>query len=409
MRTATVHPTQRRVSCEVCRRHKSRCQRLCPDDPKCARCTLLGVSCTAGQQRKIGRPRRTATSVKVSQIGRIVGHNQPETSNTIQEPLSWDIFDDPDEAFSLSRTDLASGIATSWLTGPGTTSSPANNISYAPANPPTIPASGQLAVDSIPTTDAIANLSKINLDLHIRLAAAEANTAMLNLNSVIYQQGPLYIDNLTLAEFMIRASQEFLLMLARLLGSRPTRCLACASQAPEATFPPQYAQESDCNATSVPLSSCPSAASAPLAAPLALTITSIFTQLISLYELILDHLTARIERIAVDPITPIPGLTFGGLPLAEPCTQGMLFSDAAVQTLQRIELSLGIGAVPEGGNLGLLSPRQVGVLSSELDGTAGVVEHAHGIARPANVRTSFEKVRSIFRRLAMGQWTLYKY
>jgi hypothetical protein len=146
-----------------------------------------------------------------------------------------------------------------------------------------------------------------------------------------------------------------------------------------------------------------------LAAPLALTITSIFTQLISLYELILDHLTARIERIAVDPITPIPGLTFGGLPLAEPCTQGMLFSDAAVQTLQRIELSLGIGAVPEGGNLGLLSPRQVGVLSSELDGTAGVVEHAHGIARPANVRTSFEKVRSIFRRLAMGQWTLYKY
>jgi hypothetical protein len=256
--------------------------------------------------------------------------------------------------------------------------------------------------------DALATLSKINLDLHARLAAAGTNIAIVDLNSVLYEEGPLYMDNLTLAVFMLGTSQEFLLILTRLLGSRPTWTygLSCTSQTSEATFPSRYGQ-SRCNATSVLSLSHHSAAvsSEPLAAPLALIITSIFTQLISLYELILAHLTARIERIAIDPIAPIPGLTFGGLPLAEPCTQGMLFSEAVVLMLKRIELSLGIGAVPEGagGSLSLLSPRQLEVLSSELDRMAGFVKHAHGIARPASVRRSFEKVRSTLRHLALGQ------
>ena len=53
-----LHPSQRRVSCEVCRKAKAKCQRLQPDDAKCVRCTLNNVCCDVGQQRKVGRPKR---------------------------------------------------------------------------------------------------------------------------------------------------------------------------------------------------------------------------------------------------------------------------------------------------------------------------------------------------------------
>jgi hypothetical protein len=53
-----LHPSQIRVSCELCRRAKAKCQRLQPDDPKCVRCTLNNVCCDVGQQRKVGRPKR---------------------------------------------------------------------------------------------------------------------------------------------------------------------------------------------------------------------------------------------------------------------------------------------------------------------------------------------------------------
>ena len=53
-----LHPSQRRVSCELCRKAKAKCQRLQPDDPRCVRCTLNNVCCDVGQQRKVGRPKR---------------------------------------------------------------------------------------------------------------------------------------------------------------------------------------------------------------------------------------------------------------------------------------------------------------------------------------------------------------
>jgi hypothetical protein len=53
-----IHPSQRRLSCELCRKHKTKCQRIQPDDIKCIRCTLANVLCDSGQQRKVGRPKR---------------------------------------------------------------------------------------------------------------------------------------------------------------------------------------------------------------------------------------------------------------------------------------------------------------------------------------------------------------
>lgn len=484
---ATIHPTQRRLSCEICRKHKSRCRRLHPNDPKCTRCTIHGIECTSGQQKKVGRPRRAETpgsevtkdskdtpsivpDPQASWTGELISSqlasrlreadaNELSWSNILSPELtpvptqvtpsqdgfstiemdaldrllqipgkdpSWDAPNDPIET-STSSTTTPSHWFNTPLTGT-TASSPADSVYLQPEThmPPRIT---QLATDGIAATEAIEKLSKINLNFHIRVAAAEANRDTLDLNSLIYKESPLYIDNLTLSEFVLEATQKFLTILSRLRASRPTRGLSGALQSTRSTFPrllplssqmdafakddylprlsssPRFSdsqsfQGSHYNPTSVP-SSYPLAASEPLLAPLALTITSIFIQLISLCELSVKHMTARVERIAVDPITAIPGMTFGGLPLAEPCTQGMLFCTVAVHLLERIERSLGIAMVPEGGEAGLLSPKQMDALWGELD-EGFSTDHGRGAMRPANLREAFEELGQVFKQLSLG-------
>ncbi|KEQ68557.1 hypothetical protein M436DRAFT_68038 [Aureobasidium namibiae CBS 147.97] len=55
-----VHPSQRRLSCEACRKSKTKCRRIQADDLKCVRCALASIECDTGQQRKVGRPKRKA-------------------------------------------------------------------------------------------------------------------------------------------------------------------------------------------------------------------------------------------------------------------------------------------------------------------------------------------------------------
>ncbi|KAK9326936.1 hypothetical protein V1520DRAFT_350192 [Lipomyces starkeyi] len=464
MSLASIHPSQRRFSCEVCRKHKSRCQRLNRYDPKCARCTLLGVECTTGQQRNIGRPRRAAPSngpdLTVEHPPAVKLYSQPIPPSMSQEnatlleggnQLDWTSMMSPaptavpvpvttvDNAFGAVSTRSTIGMdsfdqySPPWDTGfgldqtdsffnpdsgfsittptpysietPPKTVSAANSIYFGPIDKVAIP--GPETADGIDTSDAIFELSNMNLDLHIRVAAAEMNKATLDFNSIIYQQSALYIDNFTLAEFMLKTSQDFLLILTRLLSSRPSRGLLCASRAAETPFSKllslssQSHQNSHHNLSSSSSSSYPIAAWEPLSAPLSLTVTSIFTQLVSLYELILHYIAARVERIATDPIAPIPGLTFGGLPLENPCTQGMLFSEVIVHLLERIERALGIVSVPDGGEVGLLSVRQIEVLWSELDGRRPIIP-GHSIMGPAKLRRLFGKVAFIFKQLSLG-------
>lgn len=501
---AIVHPMQRRFSCETCRKHKSRCHRLSPNDPKCTRCIILDVQCTSGQQKKVGRPRRVAGSGSEATRGSTTSHPSinnlpaarvedtsshpaafleasnelrwrnmlsrastpvpilvatpdngfsPETWPTVgmdslelplQTPgegaVSWDAPSYPVEFSSSSTTTTNSALG---MTTPPTHSfhtpltevtapSPAHSI-CPEADVLMLPAPTQAAVDGIAASEAIAKLSKVNLDLHVRVAAAEANRAVLDFNDLIFKGGCLCIDNFTLAEFLLGTSQAFLLILTRLRANRPTYGLLYAPQPTRSTtcYPgllpmssqmDVFAQDglsgpsgssqlsasqhqtnpgsSQHNSSSVPASYLVAAAE-PLLAPIALTITSIFIQLIYLYGLTLTHLTARIERIHTDPIPPIPGLTFGGLPIAEPCTQGMLFSEVVVHLLERIERALGIGVVPEGGEAGLLSARQMDVLWSEFDEGASSVR-GRGMMRPANVRASFENAGKMFKELSLS-------
>ncbi|GFF23925.1 hypothetical protein IFM61606_08984 [Aspergillus udagawae] len=247
------------------------------------------------------------------------------------------------------------------------------------------------AAGDIESSDAIAKLSKINLDLHIRITATERNKAILDLNSILYRESPLFIHNSTLAEFMLNTSEEFLQILKRLRSSQNPF-----------TLPSQSSHDNRHNPTSAFSLTYPFAAAQPLLGPLSLTITSIFSQLISLYELFLEHLTARLARLAIDPIATIPGVTFGGLPIENPCLQGLLFCNVTVHRLEGMERALGISETPEGGTVGLLSARQIDVLWSELDGRIGLTP-CNGATRLARVKRLLGKVAIIFKTLSVSK------
>ncbi|KAH7021920.1 hypothetical protein EDB80DRAFT_805452 [Ilyonectria destructans] len=445
MGLASVHPSQRRVSCEACRKAKSRCQRLNWNDAKCARCTMLAVECTTGQQRNPGRPRRAAA--------------HPSRSSTAQQPtppsmprdnaslwaegihLGWDSIMSPettpvhvsipamddaldtaptwpvfgtnsfdqysppwDTSFGLDQTDplfdLDLGLRLVAST-PYSLETPPETVSTAKSCLDTLTSTRPEILEGLNSSNALFDLSKINLELDIRVAAAGMNKDTLDFNNVIYPQGALYIDNFTLAEFMIKTSQDFLLILRGLLGSRPSHGLLGASPTAERKLlaPPSGLHQSNQGNLSF-ISSSSIGGSEPLSAPLALIATSIFTQLVSLFELILEYMTTRVGRIDTDPIVAVPNLYIGGFSLDNPCTQGMLLCEVIVDLLKKIELSLGIISVSDGGEVGLLSARRAQVLWSELDGRRAIIP-GHAVMRPAHLRRLFGKLAGIFRQLSL--------
>ena len=464
----SIHPSQRRLSCEVCRRHKSKCQRIDKNDPKCSRCTILRVECITGQQKRVGRPRQTATASRHNGSGALNSNtrnsslrrsrddatdrwhrlDQPsllgndledivakglgtstssmistapaptlatraddaiqawpeiEMDSSYQESSIWNTSEDGYRDFTLSNlVDSNSSLAVPnahWAGRPAT-------IVPHDAALRTVSSEQDIAGGGIDTSESISILSKINVNLHVRIAAIERNKATLDMNSFLYVESPLFIDNSTLTVFTLKTTHDFLQVLTRLLNNRLSH-RRHTSQELQAAVPDPLSLPLQSYKTTheVQLStssfSYPSATSQPSVAPLALAITSIFTQLISLYEVSLEHLNTRIERISIDPIAPIPGLTFAGLPLIDPCMQGMLFTNMIVSMLDRIELALGVGKTPEHSNLGLLSSRQIDVLWSELNGRPDVFL-GHGASRLALVRKRFEKVSKTLTHLSLG-------
>ncbi|KAE8143417.1 hypothetical protein BDV38DRAFT_233663 [Aspergillus pseudotamarii] len=450
-----IHPSQTRFSCELCRRQKAKCQRIRRNDPKCARCTILRVECTPGQQRKVGRPKQRADSSKG--VSTIPGS---ESSSIIKQPLhrrlnrqkqqiarntlgttrdlppfmngptpmlitaapntfipppawptvgivqmhqntpTWNFTNIINDDFPLANFDSTFGFATAHAPS---LDKAANEIPYASATPviPGLEGAG----DNIETSETLATLSKINLELHVRVAAAEINKTILDFNSLIYQNSPLFIDKYTLAVFTLKASQDFVQILMQLLNSRQCHELPSTSQKPGSLYPEsmtlQLQPYLDNVLDSNPTSSPPyfSAALQPMLAPLSLTIISIFTQLISVYGLFLEHFSTRIERFSTDPIAPIPGIMFGGLPLDTPCMQGMLFFNGVIHLLETMEWALGISE-REDGTVGLLSDRQVEILWRELDGGLAITPGG-GTMRPADVRKLLGKMAMILNRLSV--------
>ncbi|KEY74383.1 hypothetical protein S7711_07290 [Stachybotrys chartarum IBT 7711] len=457
---AFLHPSQMRFSCQACRRGKSRCQRIDRDDAKCARCRMLQIDCTSGQQKKVGRPRQGAISSRKGADGhgtitpptssrgpeedqsplvrnhreqsvdKVLGGSRttstaptavpasdfrdgaiPMTqgwSTTAMEPPRldsniWDTFGDGCHTTMPLNMD-----SDSWFAASGT-DSVGPSAATVPHNVSLTTTSWALgaAGEGIEPSEAISRLSKINLDLHIRIAALEMNKADLDLDSFLYAEGPLFIDNKTLVVFTLKTSHEFLQVLTQLLNY-PLYFRSGRLQDLETNFPgvPILQRQIDWDSCGgqVPSSSqsLPSPIPELVGSPLALTIISIFTQLIQVYETSVEHMTARMEQISLNPITPIPGLSFAGLPLTDPCTQGMLFTNMTINMLDGMELALGIHKMTQRCGQCLLSPRQIDVLWSELDGAPGSGS-GRGAGRPMRVRKMFEEVLVPLTQLSLGR------
>ncbi|KAH9203422.1 hypothetical protein DL95DRAFT_399348 [Leptodontidium sp. 2 PMI_412] len=491
----TIHPSQRRLSCDVCRRHKTRCQRIRQNDPKCARCTMLGEECNIGGQKKVGRPRKSdsapgqragkesteeprAKPVRSQKKQTTAKNQQSDPSPSTVSPDSGNFLEMNEqhgiESMMFSTTTIPTTIpttTTSTAAPPvvGTTT----NVVFAlesswPAAgtaelqtlslPPPVPwnvsscfkhssafvdhdwnmnendvlktksSQSDLTVTcsdpaslvipelaapmgSIDLSDALSKLSKLNNDLHIRMAAIESHRSVMTLNSILFREGPLFIDNSTLGEFTMRSTQELFQVLSRLLNNRQCHApLDGAHKLDIVNLPGLDGQYSSPHpyggghnghgqGPSPNLASpFPSASLQPLLAPLALTITAVFTQLITLYEVFLKHMILWLENIAAEPLRHIPGLRSGETWPQDLCAQGIHFSNASLNLLERIEQILGLTGRPEWGGPGLLSIRQIDLLRSVLDGGEGIAP-GHGFMRPAYVKRSLRRASSVLSRV----------
>ncbi|KAF4439770.1 C6 zinc finger domain [Fusarium acutatum] len=479
MGTSTIHPSQRRLSCDVCRRHKTRCLRIKQNDPKCARCTMLDEECNIGGQKKVGRPRKSesaragkesseeprAKSVR-SQKKQTTAKNQQSEPIPSSVPPDSDIFLEsmmfspitipttiPTATFSITAppvetaTNAVFALESSWLT-PGTAEL------QTPSLPDRLPLkisrcfkhssafadydwnidenaaskikSGQLdltvtcsdparlvipelgsPMGSIELSDALSKLSKLNNDLHIRMAAIESHRSVITLSDILFREGPLFIDDLTLGEFTLSSTQDLFQVLSRLLNNR--QCHAPLESAHmldivnltgpdyQSSLPHSYGDGHNEPSPNF-ASPFPSASLQPAMTPLVLTITAVFTQLISLYEVLLKHMILWLENIPAEPFGPISGLRIGDASPQDLCAQGIRFSNASLNFLERIEQILGLNGLPEWGGPGLLSMQQIDLLWSVLDGGEDIAP-GHGFMRPAYVKRSLWKALSVMSRV----------
>ncbi|KAF5627020.1 C6 zinc finger domain protein [Fusarium sp. NRRL 52700] len=489
MGTSTIHPSQRRLSCDVCRRHKTRCLRIRQDDPKCARCTMLDEECSIGGPKKVGRPRKTdsatgqragrksteetrAKPVRSQKTQTTAKKLQRDPSPTSVSPDS-DIFLEMNDQHEIENimfpitpipitsiaslpvvgttTDVVFAFESSWPTPPTaelhTSSTPErlplkisscfkHSSAFADYDwnidedvvlktkptqlDPTsicsdperlaIPELGS-PMGSIDLSDALSRLSKLNNDLHVRMAAIEMHRSVMTLSSILFREGPLFIDDLTLGEFTLTSAQGLFQVLSRLLN-RQCHASLDGAQMPDivnlpgldiqSSSPHRYLGGRNGHGQGPNLSIAspfPSASLQPLPAPLVLTITAVFTQLISLYEVFIKHMMLWLDNIATEPLGSISGLQIGEASPQYLCTQGIRFSDASLNFLERIEQILGLTGLPEWGGLGLMSMQQINLLWSVLDGSEGIAP-GHGFMRPAYVKRSLWKALSVMSRVA---------
>ncbi|KAI9154658.1 hypothetical protein HJFPF1_07215 [Paramyrothecium foliicola] len=242
-------------------------------------------------------------------------------------------------------------------------------------------------------SESLDELQRINLDLHARLAAVELHKDAINLDMMLYQYGPLFINDRTVAEFTLEASREFLHVLGRLRNKQMEANLAAAARP---TPPPLAAtynpRDSPFHLTQWHGMLKPSNSSLPL------VIVSIFTQLIILYELNVREMTRRIDAMDA-PVLTIPGLDFGRVMDLDPRLQGLLFSEAVLNFLERMERSVGVTG-SRAGLQGLLSPKQLNVLWSELADENGQSYYDSQV-RLVKLKESFQDARMNLRRICI--------
>ena len=489
-----IHPSQRRLSCEHCRKAKAKCQRMKPDDIKCLRCTLANVLCNLGEQRKVGRPKRKELAPSPTVRGvlpakrrnpsellrsRLTAVDQSKTSSPLavqgmSDFLGVDVafaheFSDnrgfrlrADDQWCIS-TSLPATSTPGWLglpiimtdhlycaMPPGAASShvstdsgphlqqsrcasngtkpfsarPPNWVAQGSSPPPLLASINQadfqgsllpvhadarinpefstkhglartkvsprcdirrppphylrehdfssdpetvvlsnLAIDN---TAAMNRLFRIAHGLQIRSLMTESIKSGMDLSLSIYRHGPLYLENRSLAEYVMASTQELVQIVTILVTHlRSTH------------------QSNDQHSSH-----------------LVSVILNVYIRLLSFFQLFIEQLTDRTERFRTDPVIPIAGFTLNGASIPGPFTQGTLVTGAICHLLERLETLLGLNSI-SGGNA-LLSPGQVDMLNNKLD-RSNDLSHTRGIMRPADMRNLYARMATVLEELSLNE------
>jgi len=227
------------------------------------------------------------------------------------------------------------------------------------------PSDATTSITGINSMGTMAKLTRIAQGLRLRSAMVQANRSLLSLNFMIHRQGPFFIEDYSLCEFVTTATQELVQIVTSLLYGPQ---LTCGSDDQSSVY-------------------------------LIPTITDIYCRILAFSQLFLEHLTDRAEQ-KDEPVIPIPGLTFNGVILTGPCTQGVLFSSSSYYLLGRLENVLGFGS--RSGGMGLLSTNQIEVLCDKLDQSEDLAQ-GKGIMRPADVRKLYARVATVLEQLSANE------
>jgi hypothetical protein len=214
---------------------------------------------------------------------------------------------------------------------------------------------------------AVVRLKRNLQGLRLRTAMVQANRSLLSLDFMIHREGPFFIESYSLCEYVTTTTQDLVQIVTALLN-------LCQSASKHDVL---------------------------LSVHLVSTIMDIYCLILAFFQLFLEHLTDRAEQNGSNPVVPIQGLSYNGMVLTGPCTQGTLFTSSTSILLGQLDNVLGLD--PVSGGTGLLSTNQIDVLCDKLDRSEDLAQRK-GIMRPADVRKLYARVAAVLERLSANEY-----
>lgn len=328
MHSPSPHPNQIRSACERCRRHKHRCSRPVGPSASCARCSRLGLTCQPGLQRRVGRPpRKDAVEVVLHSKHSDVVHS-PEDVQFIQGLLdnsaAWDL--DP---FCMYTPEGLPFPMDAW---------PA----VQELDPPEIE---QKVI--LPSPQLFDTLCKLNGDVYRGWEFVTQLTNSFRLGSFVCDDHNMKngYENIQL---VLKVAQEFLVVLKSLHRQLGTRTVSCKGRKPHTnrmvwalTADTVSESTSPSSEGTTPTSGSTTPQPPPVFdSPTMFLVISCYVQLIKHLEFVFKITFNSLSDPNQDLLESAP-MAFADVPLVEPSTQFMLFSELIRHIMGQINLLIG--------------------------------------------------------------------
>ncbi|RYP06491.1 hypothetical protein DL764_003142 [Monosporascus ibericus] len=421
----------RRTACDRCRAQKLRCLRD-GTQPKCTRCTRLGVACEVGRAGRPGRPRRPDVTATAASSASTRGDMRPADGfdNAVQNAI-----DASSQDCVLGNEYLPLGGGHHFLDDFTREDGDDTNLQSAMSPPPRqddaiASTSGTQEVvtsrsyfghgteftGSVDQHGCLRELSRLNIDLHAQTTVLRENRASVDVAMLVTATHPPKGDGVTtICERALTFTQKFhdiidnldSILKNRSMVHEPSGALFHYAEDPLladmfAGLGPSIAM-SEGFVYTTGQDEGPSSPSPDT--PVVLLLVSCYVQIIELFEIIFVHIHRRLKHLDTDPIPyfdPAKGLRIGTFYSCDGRLESIIYTQVVACLLDRVERGLGLLPDPQryddpgpgfGGRsrCGLLSrPHHFDLLQREL-GQKGPGTSA----RPRALRDAVENARLI--------------